>query len=254
MDWWSRLGGDERSLQGLSEALQTEPRVWKDDDGHYYLSSPTLSACTDGDGAWWEAARTVARIDDAATALDPAHRPVVTQAVVCVDDDGRRRAFARASTTLDAVIVRDRFSATVTRADGTVETPGPSRLEQLYLALKKEGDQGDLARAVQAWRSGTRDWGRLYHVYEIIKHDVSGGSDDYKALQAVTPRGMTWPQLDSELVRFRGTANDPAHAGSEARHGRPEPKPINNPMSFTEAEHLIRRLLETWIDTKIEGC
>ena len=251
MDWWVRLGGDEWSLQGLCEALRTDPRVWKDDDGHYYLSCPTLSAQTDGDGAWWEAERTVARINDAAMALDPGHRPVVTQAVVCVGDDGSKRAFARASTTLDAFIVRDRFSATVARADGTVETPQPSRLEQLYLALKKEGDQGDLARAVQAWRSGTRDWGRLYHVYEIIKHDASGGTDDYKALQAVTPRGMTWPQLESELDRFRKTANDPAHAGSEARHGRPTPTPMSNPMSLPEAEHLIRRLLDTWIGTKM---
>jgi hypothetical protein len=80
---------------------------------------------------------------------------------------------------------------------------------------------------------------------------VSGGTGKPEALQAVTPRGMAWPELDKGLKRFRGTANDPAHAGPEARHGRPEPKPISDPMSLREAEDLIRRLLETWIDTKI---
>jgi hypothetical protein len=216
-----------------------------------YLSSPSLSTFTDGEGAWWEAERTVARINDAVTALDSGHRQVVTQAVVCIGDDGSKRAFAGASTTSDTVIVRDRFSATVTRADGTIETPRSSRQEQLYLALKKEGDQGELARAVQAWRSGTRDWSRLYHVYEIIKHDVSGGTGKPKALQAVTPKGMTWAELDQHLRRFRDTANDPAHAGPEARHGRPAATPISNPMSLTQAEHLIRSLLDSWIDTKI---
>jgi hypothetical protein len=251
MGWLVRLGGDEWSLQGLSEALQTGPRVWKDDDGSYYLSSPALSACLDDTGAWREAELTIARVNDAAAALEPGNRPVVTQAVVHVGDDGNRRAFAPASVGLDAAVARARFSATVVHADGTVETPCPSRLEQLYLKLGKEGVQSDLAKALKAWRSGTRDWRLLYHVYEIIKHDVSRGTNDYKALQAVTPRGMAWPELDEELDRFRKSANDPDHAGSEARHGRPEPKPTQNPISKGEAEDLVRRLLETWINTKI---
>jgi hypothetical protein len=251
MDWLVRLGGDEWSLQGLCDALPKEPRVWKDDDGHYYLSSAALSACGNDNAAWWGAERAVARLNEAATALDPEHRPVVTQAVVCVGDDGSRRAFARGSIGLARGVARVRGVGMAVRADGTVVPPAPSQLERLYLALKKERDQGPLARAVQAWRTGTRDWARLYHVYEIIKHEVSGGTDDYKALQAVTPRGMTWPELDRHLTRFRDTANDPAHAGPEARHGRPKRNPISDPMSLPEAEHLIRRLLETWIGTKI---
>jgi hypothetical protein len=167
-----------------------------------------------------------------------------------VGADGIRRGFARATATAHAV-ARARAVATVVRADGTVEAPGASRVEQLYLKLDKEGERSELARALSAWRSGEHDWGLLFHVYEIIKHDVSGGTDDYNALQAIVPRGMTWPQLENELVRFRNTANDRDHAGAKARHGRPTRNPISNPMSQREAEDLIRRLLETWIGIRI---
>jgi hypothetical protein len=47
MDWLVRLGGDEWSFRGLSEDLPTEPRIWKDADGRYYLSFPSLSASHD---------------------------------------------------------------------------------------------------------------------------------------------------------------------------------------------------------------
>lgn len=97
--------------------------------------------------------------------------------------------------------------------DALIVSEHPSPVEQTYLALEKQGDQSDLARALRAWRSGPRDWRLLYHVYEIIKHDVSPDRDDYKALQAVTPPGMTWPELNAELERFRKTANDPRPRG-----------------------------------------
>jgi hypothetical protein len=251
MDWLVRLGGDEWSLQGLSEALPTVPRIWKDDDGDYYLSAPALSACVDDKGAWREAELTVARINDAA-ALEPGHRPVVTQAVVQVGDDGSRRASVRVTVgTGHLVAAGARVSATVTRADGTVDPSGPSRLEQLYRELEKEGDQSELAYTLKMWRSGPRDWRVLYNVYESIKYDVSRGTNDYKALEAVVPRGMTWPELDNELERFRDTANNRRYSGLAARHGKPWAERMENPMSERDAMDLIRRLLETWINTKI---
>lgn len=71
MDWLVRLGGDAWSLQRLSEVLLREPQVRKDNDGHYYLSSPALSACADDAGAWREAKLTVARVNDAAAFMLP---------------------------------------------------------------------------------------------------------------------------------------------------------------------------------------
>ena len=111
VDWSVRLGGDEWSLQGLSEALLTEPRVWKDNDGHDYLSSPTLSACLDENGAWREAELAVARVNDAAAALEPGYRPIVTQAPICVADNGSRCVSARAmpGTGADRAAERGRY-------------------------------------------------------------------------------------------------------------------------------------------------
>jgi hypothetical protein len=250
VEWIARLGGDEWSLEGLSGAFQTGPtRVRRDDDGCYYLFSAGLSSCANADAAWREAERLVSQINDAA-APDKGHQPVEAHAVVCISDDGTRRASVRASARLSAV-ARARAFATLTRADGTIDPPGPSRLERLCVALEREGTDSDLARALRAWRSGELDQGLLFHVYEIIKHDVSGGTDRWETLQAVTPAGMTWDEFKDKLRRFRGTVNDPAHAGSSARHGRPMRNPISDPMQLKEAEDLIWRLLQRWIETKI---
>jgi hypothetical protein len=251
VDWIARLGGDKWSLEGLCGAFQTgATRVRQDDDGCYYLSSPSLTSCADADAAWREAERLVSRINDAAVALDRGHQPVEAHAVVCISEDGTRRASVRASLRL-SVVARARVSATVTRADSTIDPPGPSHLERLCAALEREGTDGDLARALRAWRSGELDEGLLFHVYEIIKHEVSGGTDRWETLQAVTPAGMTWDEFKDELRRFRGTVNDPAHAGSSARHGQPMRKSISDPMQLKEAEDLIWRLLQRWIETKV---
>jgi hypothetical protein len=90
--------------------------------------------------------------------------------------------------------------------------------------------------------------GTLYHVYEVIKHDASGGTDNWVALLSVLPRE---PDLGRQLQRFRKTANDPKHSGLHARHGRPEPKPEPDPMPFVEAQSLIHRLLVAWLSMKI---
>ena len=99
-----RLDGDEWSLQGLCEALRgAQPRVWREDNGHYYLSSPSLSSCADEDGAWREAEQLVSRINDAAAALDRGHHPVTGAAVVRVDSDGTRHASVRVSVAVSRV-------------------------------------------------------------------------------------------------------------------------------------------------------
>jgi hypothetical protein len=111
-----------------------------------------------------------------------------------------------------------------------------------------EGHGSDLGRALQIGLLPQQTWGSLYHVYEVIKHDVSGGTEDWKALLSLLPNE---PGLGRELERFRGAANDPKHAGIHARHGRPERKPEPDPMTFAEAQSLIRRLLLAWLSTKI---
>ena len=252
MDWMVRLGGDEWSLQGLCDVFRgVQPRVWREDDGLYYLSSPALSSCVDEDEACREADRLVSRINDAA-ALDREHHPIEASAVVQVDSHSTRRFFVRAKGTA-AGTSRCRGVAMGIRSDGTVAPPGPSWVERLYAALEREGDKGPLARALQAWRSRERDWALLYHVYEIIKEDVSSGTNYHKDLQTVTPVGMTWLELDQELNRLRNTSRnpDPDYAGTLARHGKTDRKPISNPMQLREAEDLIWRLLQRWAETKV---
>ena len=111
-----------------------------------------------------------------------------------------------------------------------------------------EGHESDLGRALRIGLLPQQTWGSLYHVYEVIKHDASGGIGDWKALFPLLPNE---PDLDRQLERFRNTANDPKHAGIHARHGRPERKSEPDPMNFADAQSLIQRLLVAWLSTKI---
>ena len=132
--------------------------------------------------------------------------------------------------------------------DGKSSPPQPSRPEKLVAQWEIEGHNSDLGRALRIGLLPQQTWGSLFHVYEVIKHDVSGGTDDWKALLALFP---SEPNLGRQLERFRGTANDPKHAGMHARHGKPGPKSEPDPMTLTEAQTLVRQLLVAWLSTKI---
>jgi hypothetical protein len=55
------------------------------------------------------------------------------------------------------------------------------------------------------------------------------------------------------LNRFHDTANSSEHGALEARHGRPDKKPVASPMSITEGSDYVRRVLEAWIMRKLAG-
>jgi hypothetical protein len=135
--------------------------------------------------------------------------------------------------------------------DGKPLPPQPSRQEKLvaeWEVWEFERHESDLRRALRIGLLPQQTWGSLYHVYEAIKHDVSGGTDDWQSLLPLLPNE---PDLGRELERFRGTANDPKHAGIHARHGKPKPKSEPDPMNFADAQSLIHRLLVAWLSTKI---
>jgi hypothetical protein len=88
-------------------------------------------------------------------------------------------------------------------------------------------------------------WGALYAAYETIKHDLDPKQGDSHALLQL---GVTEEMLD----RFHDTANSSEHGGLEARHGRPDKKPVANPMPLSEGHDLVRHMLTEWIRRKLE--
>jgi hypothetical protein len=247
MEWLVRLDGDEWSLQDLPKWFsQLDHRVLSL-QGKYYLTSSAFGACTRSDAVWELAEQIVERINGATRALKVQFRPVrVGTETIQVQDDGTQRVHARVQ--IAGAEIWCKAGEVTVLVDGDAPSPQPSEPERLVARWEVEGHESALGRALRIGLLPQQTWGSLYHMYEVIKHDVSGGTGDPKALLPLLPNE---PNLDDHLERFRSTANDPDHAGIHARHGKPMRNPTSMPMNWSEAHSLIRRLLIAWLSHRL---
>ena len=251
MEWLVRLEGDEWSLEDLPKWFSQCTHKVRSEDGKYYLVSSAFNHCATSAEVWELAEQIVERINGASRAFEPRFRPAqISTEIVQVDDDGTRRVHHRLKA--DTGEFRIKGGEITVLIDGKPLPSQPSGPEKLVVKWEAEGHESDLGRALRIGLLPQQTWGSLYHVYEVIKHDMCGGTGNPKhAWKTLLPLLPNEPDLGRELERFRSTANDPTHAGIHARHGRPERTSEPDPMNFAEAQSLIQRLLVAWLSTKI---
>jgi hypothetical protein len=251
MEWLVRLKGDEWSLEDLPKWFSQLDHKVRLEDGKYYLVSSAFDHCATSAEVWELAEQIVERINAAARAFEPRFRLAhLSSEIVEVDDHGTRRVHQRIQ--LGTGEIRIKGSEITVLIIGKPLRPQPTNAEKLVARWEAEGHESDLGRALRIGLLPQQTWGSLYHVYEVIKHDMCGGRGNPKhAWKSLLPLLPNEPDLGRELERFRNTANDPKHAGIHARHGRPERTSEPDPMNFAEAQSLIQRLLIAWLSTKI---
>ncbi|MDK2801647.1 MAG: hypothetical protein PWQ70_3266, partial [Clostridiales bacterium] len=89
------------------------------------------------------------------------------------------------------------------------------------------------------YKEGTENWVNLYRIYEIIKSDID-------------PIKKGW--VESKVIdNFKHTANHPAAAGDDARHGFMKNQAPQNPMSIVDAKQLIETIVKKWIRYKVNN-
>lgn len=93
------------------------------------------------------------------------------------------------------------------------------------------------ALAIHCWGLD-RSWANLYKSFDAIREGV-GGVERLTQLGWISTR---------EIRRFRHTADNYHATGDEARHAKLSRRPPTNPMTLPEADALIRRLLEQWVE------
>jgi hypothetical protein len=245
MEWLVRLKGAEWSLEDLPNLFSQLDHKVRSENGKYYLSSSMFNHYRTVAAVSELAEQIVERINGVMTALDPPFHSVRIAEIVQLQEDGTRKVHHYLKPS--GLKLQIKLGKPTLVIEGNPPLPQPSKPEKLVAQWEAEGNESDLGRALRIGLLPQQTWGSLYHVYEVIKHDVSGGRDDWKPLLAVLPD----EHLDRQLKRFRDTANDPKHAGIHARHGKPEPKSEPDPMTIADAQILIHRLLVAWLSTKI---
>ena len=163
--------------------------------------------------------------------------PVVS--VVRSNDDGTLEHLVWLSGTATG---RSRVSGSLTVSyteESKVVIPPPPASKSIAAAVKSAMLDTKVNKALRLFGSA-RDWVDLYRVFEVIESDVGGE-------KGLVSRGWITRKLAS---LFTSTANNPAAIGDAARHGHSNQPPPARPMTLTEARELIRRLLESWLQTK----
>jgi hypothetical protein len=232
-EWRARLMGNPGELEDAARVLTFSDAHVIEEDGDYFLTSPKFVSLANHSDVLIHA-KELLRIINGATRVETGAplRIEVTDQTVYIGDDGSRQNSA--SATAGILIVRS------WEFDEAKAVEVSKRIRHM---LELSAKDTAVADALRFFNAGEPRWDGLYKVFEVIRADV-GGMEDLK--------NTNWVE-DRELRNFTHTAQHPAVLGDTARHVRSRAKPPPNPMGLPEAEALIRRLLERWMESKLEG-
>ena len=115
--------------------------------------------------------------------------------------------------------------------DGAVPEPFEAKL------LRLEASNEHLRLAVH-FLNADLSWFNLWKSYENVR-DGNGGE------KGLVVNGWT---TDSEVERFRRTANTRSAVGDAARHAKLGVPPPPNPIALEEADDYVRGLLLRWVN------
>lgn len=226
-NWRVSLNGDARDLRtlaGLGVGVSEE-------DGIFVLRAPSLDKVTAG--VEQHARELVAVVNGLARMTAPDFRAVTVNDLVG-DDDGRiivGPGIAEAQATAETV--------DVVMTDSVTREPIPSQPPRHGAWVPLAQRDPSVRRALGLF-AGQPDPVNLYRVFEVIRADAGGENH-------IVGNGWT---TQSQITRFRRTANSVSALGAEARHAVEATTPPADPMSQPEMQAFVTGLLEHWLASK----
>jgi len=233
----AKLAGDSWQLEQLSELMGSpDLRVVKEDDG-YYLCGNAFDGLTEAGTVHAKAQKLLSHINGAARLHFGHIIPITTDTVAFVDEQGRR---------LSTIMLVSAMAAgggavgvgriTMIGPDGVPLSPPPSDVQR-WTALAAYDDAAAHTLRLLSYEP---DWSILHKLLEVVEQDVGGEKKLERKLWA----------HKAELKRFTHTANSYEALGDDARHAHSKREGPSNPMTFSDAELLIRQTVTAWLDSK----
>jgi hypothetical protein len=234
--WSVELEGQRQDLEGLAATwVDSYARVVQIDD-QFVLESEQFEQAEDAAEVLRRARTLVRRINGLAKVDSTIVQSVRAGLVRLLEEQGKPpKLFNIAQGALVLAGLRISATGTVTRPDGTIEESAPA--EALMTArLKLAAASCDVARAIDLFGEGDRDFRELYKVLDIIELAESTRAGSKRREQALLATGWT---THAELERFTRTAQPYRHGTSYQPHP--------NPMTLDEGRNFIRILLSRWL-------
>jgi hypothetical protein len=237
VNWKVQIDGSSADVDYLPDLLtERKFRVTKDEDV-YYLKSDMFADLSEPEAVYDLAIRMLPLIEGTAKLDRGESGPLTVGAIVLTQEDGsEKRTLFLPKTAMQANSRLHITKGTVIDGDGNVVPSGPS---DMALWLETAMQDARVEKAIRLYRS-EHSWVNLYRLYEVVGEDVGGR-------ETIARRG--WMK-DSDIDRFKRTANNARVLGDEARHGHESYQPPQNPMTLAEAEQFIKTLLTKWLRAK----
>ena len=222
-----QLHNQEHDADAITQALcHTNIKV-EVNDGRVVLATETLvptafevtNAALVYD-AWQRINELIAIMNGAARVEGGALHEVTLAGVAYEDGMGRWQNFPN--------VARMRAVGPALRAT----PPDPSKLISIALSDKA---------AAKGLRLVSRDlnWCNLYRIFEVV-------ADEVQESGIVRSRWATAAQINA----FKCSANNESVTGDDSRHGGSRGGTHKNTMELADAQHLIKRILRGWLNSK----
>lgn len=235
MEWFVIITGDRYDLEYLCRYFNSPELCITQQGQDFILKSVDFNSLTNAKDVRKKASETLVLVNGAARLDLGMREPLSVAHVARVKDDGTRDLFIEVS---DALIIRDRVTASVVGANGAVQEVRQISLITDWVAAAQR--DANVAKVLRLFGPGHHDWVNLYRIYEVVENDIGG-------VWNIVKKGWA---TEKSIKRFKHTANSPGAIGDESRHGKQTSKPPKDPMTLSEAKSLVETILHNWLRMK----
>ncbi|WP_380681486.1 hypothetical protein [Salinigranum sp. GCM10025319] len=233
MKWKVELNGRTSSLSTLSKSFTDDPKIFKE-NGEYFLWSSMFTELGNVTEVRHTAEEIVRSIRNFGNMDSLNIDNLETSCVHRIHEDGSEEIIVK----LSAESGKVRGGSPTIRVGDEVYHPADQAFERTQLAMKDE-KVSELVRLLDRGYN----WVNLYRIYEFIQ-------DNTQSENSIVDLGW-WSK--SEENQFKHTANSRKALGDEARHAKESIPSPEEPMTKSEAEKIIGRLVDNWLNHRAQS-
>jgi hypothetical protein len=240
--WEVQIRGLLPDLEHLATHFTSiNSKVFRDErDGSYFYYSRAFKACDTSEKVFALANDDIAVLSGVLRFVRGSPEPLLTGAVHKHHADGKRDQFLHMSELFQN---RNEFFEaliTTTDAQGNIvqPLPQPPRTVSIFKLTAQDTSVTKVMRLFAA--PDAKTWVGLFRIYEVIEADAGGQHSLQK---------KDWGS-NTDLNRFKHSANSIEVAGDAARHGKEDKLPPSNPMTIEEAFTYVNNLIQAWLASK----